>query len=258
MKVSIITPTYNSAGTLSTCLRSVSRQTHPDIEHIIVDGGSTDGTIALLEGHTTPQDFYWESESDNGIYDAINKGISRAKGDIIAILNSDDFYHSDHVIANVVEAFQAESNAQIVYGDLLYVDKDNTRRITRVWHAGHYTADKMRRGWHPPHPSFFVRASAYQKYGRYLVSPELSIAADYELMLRLLYKHHLPFVYLPTYCVSMRTGGASRPTLRGLVRNNKQCRTAWLKNNLKPPFLLPILKPLSKATQVLLAKLNRQ
>jgi len=245
--VSIITPTYNSAATLRDTLDSVRRQDYPALEHIIVDGGSTDGTLALTSDFDDRLQVL--SEPDRGLYDAINKGLRLAKGDIVGVLNSDDFYSHNAVISRIV-ALMNRHNADSAYGDLCYVAAADTRRIVRYWRSGAYRPGKFLYGWMPPHPTFFVRKNVYEELGGF--DPALNIAADYELMLRFLYRHGLKTAYLPEVLVHMRTGGVSNASWRHRLRANLEDRDAWRRNGLQPYFFTTWLKPLRKIPQYFL------
>lgn len=244
MKVSIITATYNSAATVLDTLQSVQSQTWQQLEHIVVDGASTDDTLRLLElgKHRGP----FVSEPDKGIYDAMNKGIQLASGEIIGILNSDDVYADPTIIEKVVKLFE-ETGADAVYGDLWYVDAGDMNNVKRKWVAGSYRREGFLYGWMPPHPTFFVRKSVYQRYG--LFNLNMYTAADYELMLRFLYKYQIPAAYLPEVMVKMRVGGASNQSLKNRLLANKGDRMAWKVNGLKPYWFTVTLKPIRKITQ---------
>jgi glycosyltransferase involved in cell wall biosynthesis len=246
MKISIITATYNSAATVRDTLESVAQQTYTNIEHIIVDGLSKDNTLAIV--NEFPHVTTVISEKDKGIYDAMNKGVALATGDIVAILNSDDFYYNNKVIEQVMNCF-AQNQTDAVYGDLVYVNAENTDKITRNWKAGTYSRTQFLYGWMPPHPSFFVHKNMYEKYGNFNLS--LRSAADYEFMLRLLYKHQASAAYLPTTIVKMRVGGLSNASLANRLAANKEDRKAWQLNDLKPYPFTTWLKPLRKITQFL-------
>ena len=244
MKISIITATYNSASTIQDTLRTVAEQSYPGIEHIIVDGLSNDATLEIVK--TFPHVSVAVSRKDHGIYDAMNKGIALATGDVVGILNSDDFYATPSVLASVMQLFEDET-IDAVYGDLVYVDAVNTGKIVRNWRSGTYTAQSFYRGWMPPHPSFFVRRSVYERYGHFDL--RLRSAADYELMLRFLLKHRIKAAYLPQRIVCMRTGGASNASFKHRIRANREDRMAWKMNGLVPFFFTLWLKPVRKIVQ---------
>jgi glycosyltransferase involved in cell wall biosynthesis len=243
MKVSIITVVYNGKNTIEDCIKSVAGQTYPNIEHIIIDGGSTDGTVEVIKRYKDKFS-YWVSEPDNGIYDAMNKGIKAATGDIIGILNSDDMYADNSVIESVVRTI-TENNVDSCYGDLVYVDRDDTAKIKRQWKAGKYKKERFKTGWMPPHPAFFVKKEMYKRYG--YLNLNFPLAADYELMLRFLYKHEVSAAYIPKVLVKMRAGGTSKPglyTVRAIIENYR----AWKVNGLHYPITV-LLKPFAKIYQ---------
>ena len=246
MRVSIITPAFNSAKTIADTVDSVKRQTYPDIEHMVVDGASTDTTLMIVRQRSAHVSIV--SEPDNGIYDAMNKGIRQSTGDIIGILNSDDFYKTSDIIAEIVAMFEG-TGCDAVYGDLVYVDARNTDRIVRTWKAGAFRRSKFLHGWMPPHPTFFARRQCYEEYGLY--DTDLRSSADYELMLRFLYRFEVPVSYLPQCMVCMRTGGQSNASLSNRLKANREDRLAWKKNGLEPHFYTTWLKPIRKIPQFL-------
>jgi glycosyltransferase involved in cell wall biosynthesis len=247
MKVSIITITYNSAETIEDTIRSVLSQDYSDIEYIVVDGASKDSTLEIIERNRSSISKF-VSERDKGIYDAMNKGVAMATGDVIGILNSDDFYADEHVISDIVKTIQ-QSNSDGCYADLVYVDRIATSKVIRSWISGEYRHGDFLRGWMPPHPTFFVKRSVYDAHGHY--SLQLRSAADYELMLRFIHKHGISVSYLPRVITKMRAGGQSNVTLKNRWRANKEDRLAWKMNGLQPGFLTLIRKPLSKLLQYL-------
>ena len=244
-KITIITVAYNSANTIRDTIKSISNQDYKNIEYIIIDGGSSDGTLEIIKEYPDRVDYYI-SENDKGIYDAMNKGIMAATGDIIGILNSDDFYPNNFILSNVAKSFYQEQ-CDAVYGDLVYVDIKDTSKIVRYWQAGTYTTAKLKNGWMLPHPTFFVKSSIYSRFGLY--STELKQAADYKMILKLLYKHNISAAYIPMILVKMRMGGASNVSLRQRLRANKEDGLAWTKNQLKRPLFVRIKKPLQKVRQ---------
>jgi len=267
MKVSLITVSYNSAKTIADTLKSVQSQTYNNIEYIVVDGKSTDGTVEIVKqfldstkdvSQDASQDLEKDAsqgvvttflcERDKGIYDAMNKGLALATGDIIGVLNSDDFYCSNDVIELVVRAFQ-ENETDCLYGDLNYVDPNDTNKIVRKWRSGGYLRKKFLKGWMPPHPTFFVKKSCYEKFG--LFDTRFKSAADYELMLRFLFKESCSAQYMPKVMSHMRAGGVSNVSLKKRRRANQEDRLAWKINGLKPKWFTLLRKPLSKLIQYL-------
>jgi glycosyltransferase involved in cell wall biosynthesis len=245
MKVSIITVCYNSAATIEDTIQSVLGQSYPDIEYVIIDGESTDDTFKIIEKYKDEISTVL-SEKDKGMYDAINKGIELCKGEIIGILNADDFYIDDKVIGEVVAKMQ-EEKADSLYSDLYYVAAEDTTKVIRNWVSGKYNRQKFLYGWMPPHPTFFVKRTAYEKYGNFNLS--LKSAADYELMLRFLFKNKLSTCYIPRALVRMRVGGMSNVSLKNRVKANKEDRKAWLMNGLTPKPYTLLFKPLRKVIQ---------
>jgi len=246
MRISIITVCYNSAATIRDAVDSVLAQQGMELEYIVIDGASKDKTIEIVSGYDSKISQII-SEPDEGIYDAMNKGVARATGEIVGILNSDDFYADANVLSLVAAAFEAPS-VDCVYGDLDYVDAVDTGRVVRAWRSQPYAEGAFRRGWHPAHPSFFVRRSVYERFGMFDTS--LPIAADYEFMLRVLERYQLKSVYLPKVMVKMRTGGASNSSLKNIAKANLQCWKAWRQNGLGWSPLPVVRKPFSKLKQL--------
>jgi len=245
MKVSIITVSWNSAKTIEDTIQSVVNQTYKDIEYIIIDGLSSDGTMDIVNKYKD-QISVIVSEKDSGIFDAFNKGVKLATGDVIGILNSDDFYTSADTIEKVVNVF-VEKNVDSVYADLVYVDAVDTNKISRYFQGGEYNRRKFENGWMPPHPTFFVKRYAYEQYGQF--NTFMKIANDYELMLRFLYKFKLTSAYLPQVIVKMREGGNSNGSLKVRYRANMEDRKAWKVNDMEPPIIGMTFKPLRKIQQ---------
>ena len=245
MKISIITITYNSAATLQHALDSVLSQTYPDIEHVLVDGASKDGTRELIEKYAREHaNVRWVSEKDGGIYNAINKGIRMATGDIIGFLHSDDQLYSADSIEQVAEAFES-SHAGVVYGDLQYCKGG---RVVRRWKSNAFSPRSLKFGWMPPHPTVYVRREVYQQVGEY--DEWFSIAADYDMMLRIFktgYRTH----YIPSVLVSMETGGASNRSTRARLSKTQEDCIALRKNHVGAGFLTVACKQLRKIRQFL-------
>ena len=245
MKVSILTVVYNGAATIRHSIESVLGQDYPDIEYIIVDGNSKDGTQDIVRSYGDKIARFL-SEPDAGIYDAMNKGIQLATGDVIGILNADDFYAYPSVVSEVAEVL-ASSNADASYGDLEYIDANDATVVRRKWVSGAYKVGAFLNGWMPPHPTFFVRKEVYNTHGHFRL--DLGSAADYELMLRFVHRENIKLVYLPKVLVKMRAGGVSNSTLKNRIAANQNDRLAWKINNLKPRFYTLWLKPLRKIIQ---------
>lgn len=245
MKITIITAVFNGARCIADSLRSVASETHKDVEHIVVDGGSTDGTLEIVKTYQSSLAQVC-SEPDDGLYDALNKGLKLAQGDIIGILSSDDCYAHVNVLSRVAAVFK-DKTIDSCYGDLMYVDPINTDRVVRYWRAGPVKEKSFYWGWMPPHPTFFVRREIYEKYGGF--NTDLGTAADYELMLRFLLLHRISTVYIPEVLVKMRTGGVSNASFKNRLRANRMDRKAWEVNGLKPHPWTLYLKPLRKLGQ---------
>jgi glycosyltransferase involved in cell wall biosynthesis len=224
MKISIVTVCYNSASTIADTLRSVSNQTYKHIEHLVVDGKSNDETIKVIEVNRHPA-LILSSEADDGIYDAMNKGIAWATGDVIGFINADDFYPSPYVLAIVADAFES-SGADCCYGDLCYLQKDNISKTVRYWRSSPFELGLFGKGWCPPHPTFFVRREVYERLGGFNLS--YKIAADVELMARFLEVGHISSHYIPQVLVHMRMGGTTNRNLGNVVKQNLEIRRGLL------------------------------
>ncbi len=245
MTVSIITVVYNGAETVAEAIESVLEQTYPTVEYIVIDGGSTDGTQAIVQRYGA-RISQFVSEPDGGLYEAMNKGLSRATGEVVGILNADDLYRHPDTLSRIMATFAAQK-ADAVYGDLVYSRRDAPNRVMRYWQAGRYRPGAFLRGWMPPHPTFFVKTDVYRKYGYF--NTNLRTAADYELMLRLVHKHTIRVAYLNEVVVVMRLGGVSNSSLKNRLRANREDRIAWKLNKIRPGVLTLWLKPLRKLGQ---------
>jgi len=245
MKVSIITAVLNGKDTIENAIRSILTQKYKDIEHIIIDGSSTDGTLEVI-GRCKHRIAKILSEPDKGIYDALNKGISLSIGEIIGVLHADDFYAHDEVLKTIIDVFEKE-NVDSCYGDLQYVHKNDPNKVIRHWKSSEYRHGKFKSGWMPPHPTFFVRRWVYEKYGYF--NTDFRIAADYELMLRFLEKHRISTYYIPEVLIKMRLGGASNKSLRNMWVKSSEDYKAWRVNNLSGGVYTIFLKNISKIPQ---------
>lgn len=243
--ISIITAARNAALTIEDCLNSVRLQRYPDdcTEHLVIDGASTDDTQKILD---RTQQIRWISEPDKGLYDAVNKGILAATGEIVGILNADDRYAHDGVLERVNACF-FRHKVDACYGDLVYVVQGQTSRTVRWWRAQAHDVRKWLFGWMPPHPTFFVRRSCYERLGLYRL--DMGTAADYELMLRFMFKHRIRVAYIPSVLVHMGLGGLSNASLRNRLKAHLMDRKAWQVNGLVPKPWTLLLKPLRKLTQ---------
>jgi glycosyltransferase involved in cell wall biosynthesis len=245
MKVSIITVCFNIAETIEDTIKSVLSQNHEDIEYIVVDGASTDGTLDVIKKYKK-NIAKVISEPDNGIYDAMNKGLSSSTGDIVANLNGDDVYAEKTIVSRMVEFIQ-QNELDAAYGDLIYVDRKKSNSVRRFWKAGPYKKGAFYRGWVVPHPTFFCRKEIYEKYGYF--NDTLQIAADFELMLRLIEKHQIKIGYLSEVIVKMGTGGKAN-ILRGMIQGNKEIIKSFRLNGLRLSPWFFICKPIIKMAQL--------
>lgn len=243
MRVSVVTVAFNAEATIARAVASVLEQERDgfELEYIVVDGASTDGTLAALAPWRDRIDVVI-SEPDRGLYDAMNKGWQAATGEVVAFLNSDDAYADAAVLADVIEAFSG--GAACVYGDLEYVDGE---RVVRHWRSGAYRPGSFRRGWMPPHPTFFARRALFAQHGGF--NTQFRSAADYELMLRFVHVHGAATAYVPRVLVRMAVGGVSNASWRNRLRANREDAEAWAINGLRPAWGFRLRKPLSKLTQ---------
>lgn len=241
MKISIITATFNSGGTVRDTLESVLRQTFRDIEYIIVDGASTDTTLDVVREYEPKFGgrLRWISEPDRGIYDAMNKGLAMATGDVVGILNSDDFFSSDEVLEHVADAL-SNSEIDAVYGDIHFVGDDDLTKCVRYYSSKRFRRWQMRMGFMPAHPSFYCRRSVYERYGVFDAS--YRIAADFEQLLRLIYIHRISTRYLPLDFVTMRTGGASTTGMNSHKRILQEHLRAYRENGVRSNIFLEGLR----------------
>lgn len=231
-KMTLLTATWNSAATIGDTLRSVARQTHPEIEHIIIDGGSKDDTMAVVAregGHVARA----ISEPDKGIYDAYNKGIGLASHDVIGFINSDDFYAHDGVIAEVMALFDADPELEGVHADLIYVKQDDTSKVVRHWKSRDCTEKSLSRGFIPAHPTVFLRRSVYDRAG--VFDLDYRLAADYEFLLRIFHTHKIKARYIPHIWVRMRAGGATGGNVASIKLQNDEIRRAQAKHGVHYP-----------------------
>jgi glycosyltransferase len=244
MKLSIVTAVFNRQDTIGDALASVQTQSYRSVEHVIQDGGSTDGTLGIIKARET-EAMHLVSEPDRGIYDAINKGISRATGDVVGLMHSDDFFAAPDILAHVATVM-ADPDIDGVYGDLDYVAADDTSRIIRRWRSGAYDAKKLGKGWMPPHPTLYLRRHVFETQGLYDTS--FGIAADYDAMLRYLVKGQIKLAYIPDVMVKMRVGGESNKSLRKIVLKSREDYRAIRRNGVGGLGTLA-MKNLSKIKQ---------
>jgi glycosyltransferase involved in cell wall biosynthesis len=248
MKITIVTVSFNSSLTIEDTLNSVLSQTYPDIEYIVVDGNSQDKTINVIK---TFEPLFtgrmkWISEQDKGLYDAMNKGIQMATGDVIGIINSDDLFCDDRAIEKVIRVFEQNKTLNSVYADLYYVAQNDTDKIVRQWLTG--AQRKFKYGWHPAHPTFYVRREIYEKYG--LFNLDFKLAADFEIMLRFLEKYKISTFYLREPLVKMRLGGETNKSYKNIFNQNLECVRAFIKNDLSVnKFMYPFYRIIPKLFQ---------
>jgi len=216
--ISVITAVFNARDTIADALDSVLAQTHPGVQSVVIDGGSTDGTGEILERYRTRLATL-VVEPDKGIYDALNKGIRAATGDVVGFLHADDVFASPDALSQVAAAFD-DPRVDAVYGDLVYVSRDDVRRVIRHWRAGDWTPGSLRRGWMPPHPTFYVRRAVYERLGAFDL--RYGIAADYDCMLRFLAVAQIRTAYVPATLVRMRVGGVSNRSLQNIIRKSRE------------------------------------
>ena len=241
--ISIITVCFNAEPTIERCILSVINQSFSNIEYIIIDGGSTDNTLNIIDKYRHKIKIV-VSEADNGIYDAMNKGIKIAKGEIVGMLNADDFFADENILLNVAKAFKL-NNPDVLYGDLDYVD--NSNKVIRSWKSGKYSNGIFNWGWMPPHPTFYCKRIYFEKLGYY--SLNYGTAADYELMVRFLHLNKLSVFYLKLIMVKMEIGGASNNSIYNRIKVIKNDYKAMVKNGIMFPLVSIFLKPLRKIVQ---------
>lgn len=247
MKISIISVSYNSALTIKDTIQSVYYQTYQDIEYIIIDGSSDDGTLDIIKEYEPrfKGRMYWISEKDRGLYDAMNKGFAMSTGEVIGIINSDDLLADPRAIEKVVSCFKENGPIDCVYADLYYVAQNDTNKIVRYWKTGNQRP--FAEGWHPAHPTFYVKKAIYDKYGTFDL--DFKLAADFELMLRLVEKAKISMAYLPEPLVRMRLGGATSKNFTNIRKGNLECVQAFKKNGIPVSSLYSFYRLLPKLKQ---------
>ncbi len=246
MKVSVITVVFNAVDTIEDTIKSVIDQDHEDIEHIIIDGGSTDGTMDVVD-HYRDKLAVIVSEPDNGIYDAMNKGIDFAAGAVVGILNSDDWYENNSVISRVVAAFENDIVLDAVYGDIVFVTKDKPHVPVRYWESQPYREGLFEKGWMPAHPSFFVKRDCYSRFGKFDL--DLKIQSDFDLTMRFMLVNKIKTQYLPGVMVIMRMGGVTNNRISNVIKGNLEAYSACKKNGLSVTPLFMFRKVLSRIPQ---------
>ena len=252
MKISIITVTFNSEKTLRYTIESVLNQNYDDIEYLIIDGGSTDSTLDIIKCYEPKFEgkLHYISEPDKGIYDAMNKGILMATGNVVGFLNSDDLFIDKKVAEDIVSAF--DTNTDAIYANLYFVQSTDVNQIVRIWKGSPYVSFKY--GWCPTHPTFYVRREIYQQYGGFDLS--FDVSADFELMLRLIEKVHIRTKYLDRYMIRMRMGGESTGNIKNILKGNKNIYKAFCKHGLSVSIFYPVYRLLPKAIDLIKCKLG--
>lgn len=253
MKISIITVSYNSSTSVRNTIESVLLQTYPDIEYIIIDGLSKDHTVDIIKEYEPNFNgrLRWVSEKDRGMYDAMNKGIQMATGDVVGIINSDDFYHRNDIIAKIAKEFM-DKNIQATYADVRFVNPDNLDKTVRYYSSKNFSPNHFRFGFMPAHPTFFTYKKNFKKFGYY--QTDYKIAADYELLIRFLYTHKLKYKYLHFDVMKMRTGGKSTASWRSNVTLNKEIVRACKENGIYTNMLILSLKYFVKVFELIFTK----
>lgn len=246
MKISIITVVYNNEKTILDAMQSVLCQSYKNIEYVIIDGESKDNTFNLINEYKDKLG-YFVSEKDNGLYDAMNKGIQAATGDVIGILNSDDLYEDSNVISVVMKQFNNDPELDILYGNLVYVKNDDTNKVVRNWKSKGYYNNFFENANVPPHPALFVKNKVYKEAG--LFDLQYKLAADYELMLRIFKKHDFKSKYINKLIIKMRLGGATNQSFTNIFNQNKEILKSWKNNGLEAPFYLMPLRIFKRLTQ---------
>lgn len=244
MKITVITATWNSGKTIGETLASFNGQDYSNTEYIIVDGGSIDNTINIIEANGRRVDKL-VSEKDKGIYDALNKGVDLATGDAIGFLHSDDVFSHSSVLSNIAKAFGL-NDVDAVYGDLDYVAKADMGKIIRRWKSGVYSRNKFKNGWMPPHPTFYMKRNCYERYGAFNL--DYKIAADYDSLLRYMWSNNISVTYLPEVLIKMRVGGESNKSIMNIFNKSREDIQAMQSNNI-PVARALLLKNLSKVPQ---------
>lgn len=253
MIISLITVSYNSSKTIADTIESVLYQSYPDIEYIIVDGNSTDVTLEIIKSYEPKFNgrMRWISEPDKGLYDAMNKGIQMATGDVVGIINSDDFYHRKDIISQVSKSFEDEA-VQLVYGDVRFVTENDLNKTIRYYSSKKFNPSLFRFGFMPAHPTFFTYKSNFEKYGYYKTN--YKIAADYELLIRFIYNQRLEYKYLNLDFLKMRIGGKSTESLKSNYVLNKEIVMACKENGIYTNFPILLFKYLVKIWEFIFLK----
>lgn len=254
MKISTVTVTYNSANTIACTIESVLKQKYEDYEYIVVDGGSKDATIDIIKEWEPKFNgrMRWISEKDKGMYDGINKGIRMSTGDVVGIINSDDFYHREDIFQIINDTFKAHKGIEAIYGDVRFVNPNNLNKTVRYYSSKNFKPWRFRFGFMPAHPTFFTYKRNFEKYGFYKY--DYHIAADYELLIRHLYVNKVPSLYVPVDFMKMRTGGRSTDGIQANIRLNKEIVRACSENGIWTCMPLLFLKYFVKVFELVFTK----
>ncbi len=251
MKISIITVVYNNVATIAQAIDSVRNQDYADIEYIVIDGGSDDGTVEVIRGYKNGIT-HFVSEKDNGIYDAMNKGIRMATGAVVGILNADDFFYDHHTISRVAAAFREDAALQATIGDIVFIKDDDHNHVIRYYSGKNWRPSKFAWGYMPPHPSFFCKKEVYERCGYH--QTDYKIAADYELLIRFLLVNKIRYRYLPVVTTKMRMGGASTRTINSIITLNREIKRGCRENNVYTNYLMIYSKYFFKPFEFLFNK----
>ncbi len=256
MKISVVTVTYNSEKTVEDTIKSVLSQEYKDYEYLVVDGGSKDNTVEIIKKYEPLFEgrMRWISEKDKGMYDGINKGIKMATGDVVGIINSDDFYHRTDIFDKINEAFVENPGVEAIYGDVRFVNPDNLEKTVRYYSSKNWAPWRFRFGFMPAHPSFFTYRENFEKYGYYQY--DYHIGADYELLIRHLYTNKVPYKYIPLDFMKMRTGGRSTEGIKANIRLNKEIVRACAENGIWTCMPLLFLKYFVKVFELVFTREN--
>jgi len=254
VKISIITVSFNSATTIRDTIESVLYQTYSDIEYLIIDGQSKDNTVEIIQSYESmfAGRLHWISEPDRGLYDAMNKGIKMATGDVVGVINSDDFYHRNDVVGKIAGVFIKDNDIQAIFGDVRFVHPENLNKTVRYYAAKNFNIKRFRFGFMPPHPTFFTYKKNFERFGYYRT--DYKIAADYELLIRFLYKNKLTYKYVPLDVMKMRTGGASTASTKSNIIINREIVRACKENGIYTNMAILMLKYFVKIWELIITK----
>lgn len=255
MKISLITVSYNAEQTIRDTIESVLKQGFDDLEYIIIDGGSDDGTMEIVDQYRDKISNVI-SEKDDGVYSGMNKGITLASGDIIGFLNADDIFDNNYVLQTIKDTFISRPGIDACYSDLVYVDKDKPDEIVRYWKSCKYREGLFNRGWVPAHPTFYVRRKVYERLG--VFDESFHYAADYDLMMRFIEVNKVPVYYLPAVTVRMRLGGKTNKSISNILKGNIEIYKIAKNNHVRLSLFFPIIKPLSRIAQYFGRARNRK